>query len=134
MILPSKETMGPRKFHDMAAQTIRDPPPFFTVRSSQSGLYAFLGCLHTYTHPAVGKLEKNRLVGEYYCFHWSLSINLEVWPELLRLPRVFPCFLNSVMALDMVALEKPVTVSCDTSSNNLPFLILHLGYVFELNF
>ena len=35
----------------------------------------------------------------------SLSISLEVRPELIRLLEDFPCFLNSVMVLDMAALE-----------------------------
>ena len=34
----------------------------------------------------------------------SLSVSLEVRPELLWLLEVFPCFLNSAMVLDMVAL------------------------------
>ena len=37
----------------------------------------------------------------------SLSVSLEVWPELLWLLEVFLCFLNSVMVLDMASLEKP---------------------------
>ena len=36
----------------------------------------------------------------------SLSVSLEVCPELLRVLKVFMCFLNSVLVLDMEALEK----------------------------
>ena len=39
--------------------------------------------------------------------HRSLSVSLEIRPELLRFLEGFPCFLNSVMVLDMAALEKP---------------------------
>ena len=37
----------------------------------------------------------------------SLLANLEVRPELLWLLEGFPCFLNSLKVLDIVALEKP---------------------------
>ena len=37
----------------------------------------------------------------------SLSVSLEVRPELLRLLEVFPYFENSTLVLDMLALEKP---------------------------
>ena len=36
----------------------------------------------------------------------SLLVSLEVRPELHWLPEVFPCFFNSVMVIDIVALEK----------------------------
>ena len=39
----------------------------------------------------------------------SLLVTLEVGPELLRLLEGFHCFLNFVMVLGMVALEKPIS-------------------------
>ena len=41
----------------------------------------------------------------------SLSVSLQVVPESLRLLKIFPCFLISVMVLDKVALEKPSSSS-----------------------
>ena len=48
----------------------------------------------------------------------SLSVSLDVRPELLRLLEAFPCFLITFMVLDMVDLEisSSSAVSCHTSS------------------
>ena len=57
-ILPCRASMEPREIHDIAAQTVTDPPSCFPARRRQSGLYASLGCLHTQTRSTLGK-QKN---------------------------------------------------------------------------
>jgi hypothetical protein len=46
-------------YHDIAAQTITEPPPCFTVETRYSGLYASLGVLQTQNFPDVDNSVKD---------------------------------------------------------------------------
>ena len=62
----------------------------------------------------------------------SLSVSLKVCSKLLQLLEVFPCYLNSVMVLHMVAIEK--LSSSAVLVKQFTLLQTQLGNAFNLNF